>query len=328
MYTEIHRGSFTSTGANKFIPLVTDVDWMNVYNMTAAAAGPVASNMIKFYWQRDMADNDAFMDGYLTGTAVAYTDTALHLGVGGFKLYNSSSDAMTSPIVFTNISNATPPVVLTGTTTGLVAGDIVRLASGVGVNQLMGIDFTVGTVVGATSFELKYAPTVVTAAAPGATAVWRKLYYDGDWYPKKRTIAAVTVGTSTIVRLTVTHGYVVGQKVRFYVPETRGSNLFGMPELNGLMGTVTAINTATNTITVDINSTGFTAFAYPLTAIDRFSVPQVIPVGEDSNLMANTVADDAILNMSSRGIILAAGASSPAGQTNDVIFWTAGKSNL
>jgi hypothetical protein len=328
MYTEIHRGSFTSTGANKFIPLVTDVDWMNVYNMTAAAAGPVANNMVKFYWQRDMADNNALMDGYLIGTAVAYTDTALNLGVGGFKLYNSYSDSMTSPIAFTNVSNATPPVVLTGTTTGLVAGDIIRMANGVGVNQLMGIDFTVGTVVGATSFELAYGPTVVTAAAPGATAVWRKLYYDAAWYPKKRTIAAVTVGTSTIVRLTVTHGYVVGQKVRFMVPQTRGSSLFGMPELDGLMGTITAINTATNTITVDIDSTGFTAFAYPLTAIDRFTVPQVIPVGEDSNLMTNTTTDDAVMNMSARGIILAGGASSPGGFLGDVMFWTAGKSNL
>ena len=40
-----------------------------------------------------------------------------------------------------------------------------------------------------------------------------------------------------------------------------------MSEMDELIGNITAISTANNTITVDIVSTGFTAFAFPTSAV-------------------------------------------------------------
>lgn len=61
--------------------------------------------------------------------------------------------------------------------------------------------------------------------------------------------------------MTVGHGMIVGQKVKLSVPAE-----YGMAEINGLEGNVTAINTTNNTITLDIDSSSFSAFAFPATA--------------------------------------------------------------
>ena len=51
-----------------------------------------------------------------------------------------------------------------------------------------------------------------------------------------------------------------------------------MHEINGLTATVTAINTVSNDITVDIDSTGFTAFAFPLIAEGAFTPAHIVPI--------------------------------------------------
>ena len=127
--------------------------------------------------------------------------------------------------------------------------------------------------------------------------------------------------------MSVTHGYKVGQEVKFVVPSA-----FGMTEMDGLRGTITAIDTTVttgNTITVNIDSSGFTTFAWPLTASVPFAAAMVVPVGMDTPQALSSAVDilsDATLNTGYIGMSLAAGADSPAGQTSDVVYWIAGKS--
>jgi hypothetical protein len=336
MYTEIHRGSFTSTGASQYIPLVTDVDWMNVYNWSTINAGPAATTATQAYWQRGMADNDGLMTMYNGAGTFLINATSTGLVQPGFLLYNSSDDPLMTPVAVTQVTNANPPVVTTGSTAGLVAGDIVRLQAIVGGNQISSMDFTIDTINANVSFRLPYMRQIVLAAA-GGVSMYRKLKYDAVWYPRKRFITKIAAlpadATKTVITMSVTHSFVVGQTIRLHVPAVRGSTAFGMEGLDNLTTTITAINQAdadgvVNTITIDVNCAAFTAFSYPLTAFDRFTFPTVTPVGEDSNLMANTTADDAPVNTGARGIILGAGAQSPAGVNGNIIYWTAGKSNL
>lgn len=334
MYTEISRGSFISTGVNKYIALPTDLDWMNVYNMTTAAAGLANGTATSFYWQRGMAANDGLVTLY--NAAGLVNSTNLTLATPGFTLYNSSNPTTLAPIGFTAISAAAVPVVTTAdtTTVALVAGDIVRLVNtqvgGPAVNQFGGVDFTVGAVVANTSFELLYGPQIVAGVA--MISQYRKLTYDTVWYPRKRTISKIALGATTTITFTVTHDFIVGMKVRVHVPSVRGSTAFGTTQLNNLIGTVTAVDhtAGNNSITLDIDSTGFTAFNWPLTAVaNMFSLPTVVPVGENSNVFNDTVTDDKFINGAAFGIILGGGTvSSPAGMNADVIYWTAGKSNL
>jgi hypothetical protein len=136
------------------------------------------------------------------------------------------------------------------------------------------------------------------------------------YYPRRRYISSITQAAAAVIELTVLHDFEVGEVVRIQVPDA-----FDMTEINGLQGEITAVDNLLNTITVDIDSTAFTAFAWPLTADVPFTPAQVIPVGdsEQTSLVATQ-------NVSHVGIELAAGVDGPAGVLNDEIYWIAGVS--
>jgi hypothetical protein len=181
------------------------------------------------------------------------------------------------------------------------------------------------------SFELSYMAQIANAN-PGA-GTFRRIPFNPYFYPSTRYITKIGQETNAVVTLSVTHQFTVGQVVRFVVP-TVTSLAFGMTELDGLQATIIAINDpdadgVTNTITVDIDTTGFSAFAFPLTTAPGFTPAQVVPMGENTaeaiQLNAN-ILGDATINTGFFGLTLQAGANSPAGVATDVIYWLAGKS--
>ena len=320
--TIIQQGKFTSDGANKTIQLRSDVDWMAVYNYTQSVNGTGSGQVVAAYWQRGLASGYAFAQTK-TATTLATINTVLTSG--GFTLVDSSLQTPgTLNATITAVSNAAIPVVSNSGTNGLVAGDVVRIINVAGAQQLGGIDFTVGyNTLTSGTFSLDYMAQIVA----GTTGSWRKISFNPIFYPRRRVITKITKASSAVVTLSVTHGYKVGQAVRFQVPAD-----FGMVEMNGLLGTITAIDTTTtsgNSITVDIDSSAFTTFAWPTTSSVAFTPAEVIPVGEDT---AEALADavdilsDATNNESYIGMVLGGGASGPAGAASDVIYWRAGKS--
>ena len=111
---------------------------------------------------------------------------------------------------------------------------------------------------------------------------------------------------------------------------------YGMTELNGLKGTIIDLSDSSipasdvNTFTVDIDSSGFTAFSFPLTGNYPFTPAQVIPVGEDTAAALafnQNVLSDSIVNTAYLGMVLKGGAGLPGGADNDVVYWVAGKSS-
>lgn len=148
------------------------------------------------------------------------------------------------------------------------------------------------------------------------------------YYPRRLQIASISQATSAVVTFTVTHNLTVGQYVVFgQIP-----SMYGMTQISGLRGLITAINTSTNSITVNINTSAFTAFAFPLTATaaSPHNIPTVVPFGDGpspaSNPLGNQdVLDGATRNTAIRGMYLGAGANGPAGQSSDVIYWRAWK---
>lgn len=312
--TIIQQGKFTADGNVKVLQLRSDVDWLKVINWTQAATQQSTGRGVEFFWQRGMA----------TDTGIEYKKTnstdALNmvtLSSGGFSLIDTSTNPVgTLYATITAISTAATPVV-SSNTTGLSNGDVVRIVDVTSAQQLGGMDFTIGAVNSGVSFTLAYMAQLGLA---GTTGSFRKINYDSIYYPRTRYITSVTSsGTSSVVVLSVTHGYTVGQKVKLNVPAA-----FGMVEADGLSGNITAINTGTNSITVDIDSSTFTAFAFPATGAVPFTFATVTPIGE--NVAYPDLNDDAVYNTAYIGMKLAAGAQSPAGSTSDVIYWVAGKS--
>ena len=172
----------------------------------------------------------------------------------------------------------------------------------------------------------------IANANPGA-GTFRRIPYNPYFYPSTRYITDISQATEAIVTMSVTHNYTVGQEVRFIIPTVTAS-AFGMTELNGLQATIIDINETdtngyTNTITIDIDTTGFSAFAFPLTTDPGFTPAQVVPIGENTAeaLMQGTdILGDSTLNTGKFGLQLMAGTGSPAGSNGDVIYWVAGKS--
>jgi hypothetical protein len=321
--TIIQQGRFTSDGNAKILEIRSDVDWMWVFNYTAATV-PQAGEAAVFYWQRGMAANDAFIDARNAGATADLWGTALGIGAtaGGFTLVDSSANPVGVSVAVTSTTNAAQPVVATGTTTGLVTGSVVRLIDITGACNISGFDFEIDTVVAGVSFRMRWA--LANAPGAGTTGFYRQIKFDPIFYPRRRFIVNITQAAQAVITTSVTHGYTVGQEIRIYVPAE-----FGMVEMDGLFGTIVAVDLTNNTFTVDIDSTAFTAFAFPLATACPFTWAQAVPFGENTGeaLLQNVdILDDATINTAFIGMILDAGALAPAGQASDVIYWRAGKS--
>jgi hypothetical protein len=328
VFSGTNQGRFTSAGSAVTIQLPSGLDWMWVKNQTVSyAAG--AGTGAEFYWQQGMTQ----------GRGTIYTKTAVTNALAiaqiasnaGFYLVDSSVNLPGPSLTLSGITNGNPPVVNTANTSSLSNGDVVRIFSTVGALQLGGLDFTIGALSAGVSFTLAYM-SAIAGANPGA-GTFRRIPYNPLFYPRNRYITKISQATQAIVTLSVTHGFTLGQAVRFVVPTVTAA-AYGMTELDGLQGTIVAIGQAdadavTNTITVDIDTSGFTAFAFPLTTAPGFTPAQIVPIGENTAEALALGADilgDATVNTGYFGIQLTAGTGSPAGVANDVIYWVAGKS--
>jgi hypothetical protein len=327
--TVIGVGSFTqpATAINQIIAIPSNLDSLDIYNYTQAAL--TGGNGYHFRWQRGFPNQTL---GIYEAIGAANAVTAGVTVNGAFNLYDPSANPVgalnNGSTGVTAVSTATPPVVTVGSTAGMAPGSVVRMINIAGAQQLGGLDFTVGYgTFNATHFSLDYMSTLAVA---GTTGSFYPILYDPLFYPRRRTITAITQATNAVITLSVTHGYIVGQEVRIHVPAQ-----FGMTQIDGLQGAIIAIDTATgnghNTITVNINSTGFSPFVFPLTAAVPFTPAEIVPIGEDTATALNlnqNILSDATVNTGFYGMILAAGALLPAGVAGDVVFWQANKAQF
>lgn len=323
-FTIIQQGRFTSAGSSVLLSIRSDVNWMRVYNTTVAAAAQTTAVGVEYYWQQGFAQDSAW-EYKKAGASVAGANLVTFNTSGGFSLVDTSANPNgVINATVTAVSNAAIPVVSNSGSNGLVAGDIVRMINVSGAKQLGGMDFTVGhNTLTSGTFSLDYMSQIVA----GTTGSWMKIKYDALYYPRRRSITKITQAAQAVVTMSVTHGYKVGQLVRMVVPSA-----FGMSQMDGILATIVAVNTTVtsgNSITLDVDSSAFTAFAFPVTGAFPYTPAEVVPVGEDTPFALSQNVDilsDATVNTGLIGMSLAAGANSPAGVASDVIYWVAGKS--
>jgi len=327
--TCIYEGNFTSDGTDKVIQMRSDVDWVKVYNLTNIA-GAAQWAGTEWYWQRGMLLGDAVVNYHAAASQLISTSTCV-IGYNG-EVYGgiapiSSEDDPVGVIdaTVTAVSNAVPPVVTCNSTAGLNAGNIVRMINVTAAQQLGGIDFTIGNgTFSATTFSLDYMPGIVA----GTAGSFRKINYDPIFYPRRRFIATIDSLSPAIVAFTVTHGYTIGQRLRFTVPAS-----YGMTQMDGLEGTVTAVYPAVNAVAVNIDATAFSDFSYPLSTAGAKTQALCVPVGEDPvDRTGKITLEDATYDTGMTGFSLATSPLAPialgsaGGTTGDAIKWIAGKS--
>lgn len=334
--TIIQQGTFqqAATPADHNIILRSDIDWMTVVNYTQSIATN-ASYGTHYLWQRGMADGLGLV--YYHPAANATLAVAATAAGAGFTLIDSSNTEPGGARVITGATNVVAPVIAAANTAGLAVGSIVRLAGVTGAVSLGGWDFQVGAVTAGVNFTMAY-NMANAAGAAGTAGSYRIIPYDPIFYPRWRYIINITQAVNAIIHTSVDHGYKVGQKIRVNLPDAR----FGMVQINGVEGIVTAVTAGT--ITTNIDSTGFTAFAFALPATVPFTMPTVVPVGIDMGTAITGAVDvlsDATFNTAYIGMRLHVGdiaapnrgSLSPAGSNatgvagaGDVMYWRAGKS--
>jgi len=319
--TLLDQGSFTSDGSAKIINLPGSCDHFVCTNLTQAATTQSTGRGVKFEWFPNLSNGEALKYGKEDSDDILNYDLVTS---GGFTYYESrpSPEAAVTATAIT----AADPAVVSATAHGYSVGDRVRAYGTTGMLQIAGMDFTVTAVGSANAFTLGYLDASGFAAAATAGS-FRRLPLLASAEPSALYITEITQAASAVVTFSVTHPYSVGDLVYFRVPAS-----MGMVEMDGLTGKVTEISAANNTVTVDIDSQAFTAFAFSASAASNKEFAIAGPAGK-RGLYDNIFSSGrSLLDIDGFGsgqfhpyMHLAAGAQSPAGSTSDVIIWQAWK---
>lgn len=334
--TLILQGKFTSAGTDKTISMRSDWDYMIVQNETALIQA-AADLAFQFEFQRGQTDGRGTVWTKL-GAVANDPVTVGQIAAGvGFVRVDMSGNPLSAPVAITSATNATEPVFSTGSTAGLAAGSIVRISAMDEQVDLNGYDFAIDTIVANTSFTMAAPLATAPGVAESTGGLYRIVNFQPLFYPRFRYIANITRAAQAVITTTVPSGYAVGQKVRVIVPISSQSGVsdYGMTEINGLEGTIVAINDAvgTQTITLDINSSAFTAFTFPTAAkaavplVKAIVVPSAMNVGYARQQNVDELSD-ARDNRGLIGVRLVGGAASPGGAASDVMYWRAWRAEL
>lgn len=302
-YSRMAKGTFTSTGGAQIINLPFQPDYVEMHNQTAWATP--ANHGVPFAWWDATTSGTTFINVF-NATPVLTTDTVTTNGISVFsagQLLQFGAVYQHTGSTDFSISKASPAVVTTTTAHGLTSGDVVIFSnlyqtSTTGMPQLSDIPFTV-TVVNSTSFSIPWNTNQSnytafnSATSTNNVGSFKKVLYPYLYFPGVAFISAITTGTTTTIDTANAHNFVVGQEVAIRMPTVSGVSptAWGDSRYNSLPNTTTPglpqyayviAVTDYNTVVVNINSTGYTAFNsnIPVANVSGLQFPQIVAVGD------------------------------------------------
>ncbi len=320
-------GSFTSAAALAFQDVVLPHGRPDKFVLTNRDAwgDDAAETSVESWHKRGMAE-EAFrsMDqANMTGALSTEAGTT-----NGFRFIDSANPPVFAALATsgTDITRADPAVVTMADTGSIQVGSVVRLDNTTAQLQTSGYDIEVTAVSTDTNITLNLDTQNFAA---DATAGNVRLIIPSRMFPRYRYIvplasaAGITQAVNAVASVSVTHDFSVGEKVSFRVPTA-----YGMDEINNVVGTVTAVGTYT--ITTDIDSSGFTAFAPPLSATyaDGVSPALILPAGAGPEAGANPPGVPVTAAFDNRGRFFIRCGTNVVTSTSAVYDWEALYSNL
>lgn len=333
-FTILTGDSFTSTGVGVRINLPSSADYVRFWNVTQlSAAAPTACVSAEWFGSKFGAGQSAANDGLrwtkAGSSAISIDKFSNATASDGFTYVT------TNPIVEAQAANAitaitaASPAVVSQTNT-YSEGDIVRIYNTTGMLQIAGMPFQLSSVSGSgyTLIGLRAAGFAAAATAGNTRRVSKFSAVD----PEYLYITEITKAVQAVVRTSVDPSpyYVVGNKIHFSIPSS-----FGMSQMNQLTGTIIAISSTNYTLTVDIDSSAFTAFAFPASTASPTAqlFATLAPAGSQTSYFPLTMTQWGYefqktpfhTGQFTPYLFAAGGANSPAGANNDVINWMAYK---
>lgn len=293
MSTQITTGLFTNVASTPFfIPLSQQIDEFRLVNLTRSGvtAGGVAGSLTSDriveaeFFPRYMSGGTALIkqNGTVAGTLAPLNNGVLP--INGFNLFNAANQQKGPNIAVASFVPGATTTFTTSAPHGFVVGDNVRIVNMTSAPQLGGLVMTVTAVGSTTTFTtLLNSSNALTSVGTVYKVGNANLPQPSLYYPEWRAIAAVSLTNPMVVTTLVRQIYQIGDVVRFNIPSA-----FGMSQLNtGTNGlpvqfTVIAVNNAigTQTVTLAVDATAFTAFSWPVAANYPLQLPVMIPQGE------------------------------------------------
>lgn len=307
-YSRLAKGFFTSTGGAQIVNLPFQPDTVEMWNYSSYGT-PAANGVPYARWDRNMGQGFAIQQVFATDSDVTPVIMTGDIVVAnGISTFAAGLLLQYGPTIqIASITKAAAAVVTTGSNHGLTSGDVVIMtglyqSSTTGMQQIAGMPFTV-TVTGLTTFTIPWNTnqsnyTALSGSPTGALV--KKVLYPYLYFPGTTFISAITTGTTTTIDTTTAHNLVVGQEVAFRIPTIWGTyQLNSLPNAtipgSPIYGYVIAV-TDYNTVVVNINSTGYTAYnsnqAFSTFPGEFF--PQMVAVG-DVNTGGTTISSGSAL---------------------------------
>ena len=300
-YSFIGAGTYVNpaTAVAVNIPLSDSPDWFFVRDITVSvtsaflgwggnnATDYTAIANVSSEWFSGMAPGAYLQTGQAAsaiGAAALYPTQGTS---GGFTFIDPSNPPVFAGLVSTTLNHTT--LVISMANTGSIAvGDIVRVINPVAMLEIGGLVAQVTAVSVNSSITLGYVATAVTAGlnlvANGTSSTIIKIIPQ-LYYPRARQVMYISQASQAKVYFAQKNDFTVGELVDFSIPAQ-----YGMTQVNYLTGlpggaaqVVAVTNSATeSSITIAVNTTGYTAFQYPLSANIQTgggSPPVCVPAG-------------------------------------------------
>lgn len=267
-FTQIYGDVYTAAGSGIKFPLQGGADMVEVVNQTKTL-DVSTSGTIRGYWRGPKFGAAQTAAG---GGERWYRAATAAIGIGQFSDTGGTPTATAGtgftyvPVVpfieaqaanaITAITAASPAVV--SQTNTYSNNDILVLYGTTGMLQIAGMTFEISSVSGS-----GYTLTGLRAAgflAAGTAGFTRRVSNKEAVEPQYLYITEITQAAQAVVRTSVNPGryYAAGMMIYFSVPSS-----FGMQEINGKMAKIVSIDQTAYTMTVDLNTSSFAAFAFP-----------------------------------------------------------------
>ncbi len=328
-FTIITGDSFTSNGAGKIINLPSSADYFKTWNLTSiSAANPNTVSNGQWFGSKFGAGASPAGQGIKTVKTTSMLDSDFAAGTGFTYVSSVPVIEAQGANAITLITQANGAVV--SQTNTYSDGDILQFYTTTGMLQISGMNFQISSASGSgyTLLGLDSSGFAATGTAGFTRRISKQLAVE----PQFMYVTAISQAIQAVVRTSVDPSlyYVVGMKIHFSIPYS-----FGMTQMNQLTGTILAVDPTTYELTVDIDSSAFSAFAFPASSASPTAqlfatfAPAGAATKRDPNTYATTGYDFQFQPFRTGQFVpymfLAGGAQSPAGADGDIINWLAYK---
>lgn len=336
-----------------FVPTKVELINMTLLNTTMDDGPPVVNpgaNYLTFRasWMEQFASSVTpftMLEALSPSAATISLGRVLTNGISAYKgqvtppTLNQNELVLGPIIAGSNTAKGTGTFTIASTATLYVGATILMTRNSVN-KQLGGMYFTVATIPNSTTFTIANAGWLNTANFTDGAETFnvQLVSVPPYFYPSLATVVNISAANPAVVTTSVNLGLTVGQSVRLRVP-----SVFGMTQANNVIGIISAVSgnqitlggtTGPFSLNNGVNSSAWTAFAWPAATSVPFSFSTLTPIGSGPTLSANLLYNDDLLgdatqNTSFDGFVVGSSVLNTASSTvfgvtaGDVFAWTA-----